>query len=242
MNKNSVVLAFAAHPDDVELAACGTLLAMKDQGAMIGIVDLTKGELGTRGDAITRKAEAAASSKILDLNFRENLDLGDGFFEINQKNLLIVIGILRKYKPEIVLANSVQDRHPDHGRAAELIQRACFLSGLPKIKTTHNGEEQSAHRPKQVYHYIQDMDLEPDLVFDISAYFSKKRQAIACFATQFSVGSEPQSGPTTPISTPEFWNFIEARARNFGRMIGVEFAEAFNTQRPPGSNNLFELL
>ncbi len=230
------ILAFAAHPDDVELAASGTLIQHIAQGHRCGIIDLTRGELGSRGSAEDRDNEASASSKILGLSARENLNLGDGFFEINDATLMAVIKMIRKYQPQIVLANAVSDRHPDHGRAAELVSRACFLSGLPKIIT----ENQMAHRPKAIYHYIQDRGMKADVIVDITSVYEQKMQAIKAFKTQFY---DPNSNePETPISSKEFLDFIEARALEYGRVIGTKYGEGFTTERTLGTNSLIPLL
>jgi len=172
------ILAFAAHPDDVELAASGTLMKHINMGHACGIIDLTRGELGTRGSAELRDQEAASSAKIMGLTVRDNLNLGDGFFEENEETLLKVIAEIRKYKPQIVLANAISDRHPDHGRAASLVSRACFLSGLPKIVCDHDGENLAAHRPKTIYNYIQDRNIGPNLIVDISDEYQQKMAAI----------------------------------------------------------------
>lgn len=230
------ILAFAAHPDDIELAACGTLISHIQQGHACGIIDLTRGELGTRGSAEARDAEAAQSSKIIGLAVRDNLDLGDGFFEINEASLMAVVTQIRKYKPSIVLANAVNDRHPDHGRASELVSRACFLAGLPKISTP----PYQAHRPKAVYHYIQDRFMKPDIIVDISDVFDQKMAAIRAFKTQFY---DPNSAePQTPISSKEFMDFLAARSLEFGRTIGTQYGEGFTTERTLGTKSLTELL
>ena len=236
------ILAFAAHPDDVELAASGTVLAHLALGKKVGVIDLTRGELGTRGSAELRDKEAAKSSEILGLTVRENLGLRDGFFVKDEATLLKVIAVIRKYQPDIILANSEFDRHIDHGRAAELIHDACFLSGLKKITTHHNGEEQLPWRPNAVYHYIQDYYTEPDVVFDITNFYEQKLQAIQAFSSQFYTPSSTSNEPETPISTPEFWAFLEARARQFGRIINVRFGEGFTVKRTIGSNDLTTLL
>lgn len=233
---NLHLLAFAAHPDDVELAASGTIISHIQQGYRCGVIDLTRGELGTRGNAESRKTEAAASSKIMGLSVRDNLDLGDGFFEINQTTLMAVVTQIRKYKPSIVLANAVSDRHPDHGRAAALVSRACFLAGLPKIETG----TYPAHRPKAVYHYIQDRFIKPDVIVDITAVFEQKMTAIKAFKTQFY---DPNSTePETPISSKEFMEFLEARSLEYGRTIGTKYGEGFTTERTLGTQSLTALL
>ena len=232
------ILAFGAHPDDVELAAAGTLIHHIRKGAKVAVVDLTSGELGTRGNAETRAAEAEQSRLIMGVESRMNLQLRDGFFENDESSLMKVIYALRYFRPRVVLANAISDRHPDHGRAAQLVSRACFLAGLPKIITLENEKEQAAWRPQAVYHYIQDRHINPDLVVDISDSFTQKMEAVKAFATQFY--REGDDGPKTPISSAEFLHFIEARARDFGRSIGVEFGEGFTTERPVGITNLLD--
>lgn len=234
------ILAFAAHPDDIELAASGTLLAHIAMGKKAGIVDLTKGELGTRGSAELRMKEAAASSEILGLHARENLGFRDGFFVKDEHHLLKVIEMLRKYQPEIVLCNSEFDRHIDHGRAGDLIHDACFLSGLRKVETIHKGQIQTAWRPKAVYHYIQDYWVKPDIIVDISAYYSTKIAAIKAYSSQFY---NPESDePESAISGKEFFDFLDGRARQFGRLIGVGYGEGFTVKRPIGTSDLLALL
>lgn len=234
------ILAFAAHPDDVELAASGTLMAHIALGKKVGIIDLTRGELGTRGSADLRDKEAELSSKILGIHVRENLRLRDGFFVKDEPTLLRVIEMIRKYKPEIVLANSEFDRHIDHGRGADLVHDACFLSGLIKVETRNNGQIQEAWRPKAVYHYIQDYYTKPDVIFDITPFWELKKDSIKAFSSQFF---DPNSTePQTPISSEDFWHFLDARARQFGRLINTTFAEGFTVKRPIGSNDLTSLL
>jgi bacillithiol biosynthesis deacetylase BshB1 len=234
------LLAFAAHPDDVELSCSGTLMVHIAAGQKVGIVDLTRGELGTRGSAALREKEAAAAADIMGIHYRHNLGLRDGFFEKNEDSLIAVIEQIRLCKPAIVLANAISDRHIDHGRAANLVAEACFLSGLTKISTHWQGKPQEAWRPKAVYHYIQDRHLKPDIVVDITPYFNQKMKAVMAFSSQFYVPGE--TGPVTPISTPDFVNFLEARAREMGRNIQVTYAEGFTVQRTPGVRNLMDLL
>ncbi|MFZ9631047.1 MAG: bacillithiol biosynthesis deacetylase BshB1 [Bacteroidia bacterium] len=234
------ILAFAAHPDDVELAASGTLIKHINMGHACGIIDLTRGELGTRGSAELRDQEAEASSEIMGLTIRDNLNLGDGFFEENEATLLKVIAEIRKYQPQIVLANATSDRHPDHGRAASLISRACFLSGLPKIVCDFEGENLPAHRPKTVYHYIQDRNIGPNLIVDISAEYNQKKKAIMAFKSQFYDPNNQE--PQTPISGQDFLSFLDARAQEFGRLIGCQYGEGFTTERCIGTNNLLDIL
>lgn len=235
------ILAFAAHPDDVELAASGTLLAHKALGYRIGIVDLTQGELGTRGSAKIREQEARKSSKILDLDYRQNLQLKDGFFEINETSIRKVITEIRRTKPTIVLANSLSDRHPDHGQAAQLVAKAFFLSGLKKIETFVDKKKQEAYRPKHLLHYIQDHYLKPDLVFDITEFMDTKTESINAFSSQFYQEKVEDKEPKTPISGEDFQLFLSARARQFGRIIGTEFGEGFNCSTPLAVSNLFDL-
>lgn len=233
------ILAFAAHPDDVELAASGTLLAHIAQGKTAGIVDLTRGELGTRGSAEIRDKEAEASSKILGIHARENLRMRDGFFVKDEEHLLKVITAIRKYQPEIVLCNAEFDRHVDHGRGGDLLHEACFLSGLKKIETTIDGKPQEAWRPKATYHYIQDYYTDPDIVVDITPYFDKKMESIMAFSSQFY---DPNSKePQTAISSKEFVEFIKARAMQFGRLINKEYGEGFTVKRPIGTSDLTAL-
>lgn len=233
------ILAFAAHPDDVELSASGTLMKHISMGMTVGIVDLTKGELGTRGDEITRKSEAANASTILGLHVRENLGLEDGFFENNSANKLKIIEVIRKYQPRIILANAIEDRHPDHGRAAKLVADAAFLSGLPKIITTHNDEQQKPHRPQALFHYIQDYYHKPDFVVDVTAFVERKIDAIKAYKTQFF---DPDSTePKTPISGEDFFEFITGRMMQFGRPSGFKYAEGFTSSRTVGVNNLMDL-
>jgi N-acetylglucosamine malate deacetylase 1 len=237
------ILAMCAHPDDAELSCSGTIALHVALGKKVGIIDFTRGELGTRGTPQTRSQEAEAASQILGLSTRENLGLADGFFINNGESQLKLIAKIREYQPEIVLANAIADRHIDHGRASELANDACFLAGLRKITTYDSqGQIQSPWRPKQVYHYIQDRYIQPDLIVDISPYWSIKMEAIKAFKTQFFVGDSADNEPNTPISTPDFIYFLEARAREFGRMIGVEFGEGFSKATPPGVRNLFDLI
>jgi len=234
------ILILAAHPDDVELCCAGTVCSHVSQGRKVGIVDFTKGEMGTRGTPEIRLQEAAASAKILGVSVRENLGFEDVFFENNKKHQLEVIKMIRKYQPEIVILNAIRDRHPDHGKASELGKIACFMSGLKKIETTLEGVEQTAWRPKAVYHYIQSNYIQPDFVVDISDFWEQKQQSIQAFKTQFF---DPDSKePETFISTPEFMKLIEARDREFGYSIGVKFAEGFTVERNLGIKNLFDLI
>lgn len=236
------ILAFAAHPDDVELAASGTVIKHIQKGKKVGIIDLTKGELGSRGSAETRSIEAQNSANIMGLSIRENLDLGDGFFEENEASLLKVISMLRKYQPEIVLCNSVTDRHPDHARAGNLVSRACFLSGLLKVETKIDGAHQMPFRPKNIYRYIQDRWIEPDVIVDISEQFELKMKSILAFETQFYNPDKNIEGPETPISSKDFIDFLKGRAIQFGRLINTQYGEGFNVERPIGVDDLTDLL
>ncbi len=232
------ILAIAVHPDDVELGCAGTLIMEKMNGKKVGVVDLTRGELGTRGSVALRNQEAAKAAAIMELEARENLDMADGFFandEIHQRRLIQVI---RKYQPEIVLANALADRHPDHGRAGGLIADACFLSGLRKIETVgENGAIQQYWRPKYVFHYIQDRFHNPTFVYDITPAFEKKLEAIRAYSSQFHSDNYDQDEPQTYISTPEFLNSIIGRHQMFGKMIGVPYAEGFISEKMIGVRN-----
>jgi len=234
------ILAFSAHPDDIELAASGTVLAHIAQGKKVGIIDLTQGDLGTRGTVEIRMKEVEVSNKILGIHVRENLKFRDGFFVKDETHLLKVIEMIRKYQPEIILANAVTDRHIDHGRAADLLHDACFLSGLVKVETSHDGKNQNPWRPKAVYHYIQDNYSNPDIVVDITPYFEKKMESIKAFSSQFY---DPNSKePVTPISTKDFLDFVESRSLHFGRTIGVRYGEGFTIKRPIGIKDLTTIL
>ncbi len=232
------VLAFGVHPDDIELSCAGALLIEKKNGKKVGIVDLTQGELGTRGTAQTRKEEAANSANILGVDIRENLEMADGFFRNDEENQRKIIKVLRKYRPEIILCNALEDRHPDHGRSASLVNDAVFLSGLQKIKTTgEKNEEQEAWRPKYIFHYIQDRYFEPDFVIDVSEVFDKKIEAIEAFSTQFYNGKLNYKEPQTYISSPEFLESVINRSKMFGKMIGVKYAEGFISKKMIGVNS-----
>ncbi len=234
------VLAFGVHPDDVELSCGGVLMVEKNNGRTTGIVDLTEGELGTRGTAETRYEEAAAAAKILEVDIRENLQLADGFFRNAEAEQRKVIAVLRKYKPEIVICNALEDRHPDHGRSASLVSEAAFLSGLIKIETKEKGELQEAWRPKYVLNYIQDRYLKPDFVVDTSSVFDRKLEAIRAYKTQFH--NPDIDGPETYISTPDFLESIIYRAKMFGKMIGVKYAEGFISAKAVGIKNFDALI
>jgi len=235
------VLALGAHPDDVEMSCTGTLLASMAAGKRVGIIDFTRGELGTRGTPAIRAAEAAASSEILGITIRENLGLPDGFFRNDREHQLPLIAAIRRYQPDVVLCNAIHDRHPDHGRAAQLATDACFLAGLRMIETLGaDGQPQAAWRPQNVYHYIQDRQMPPAFVVDITPHWAKKWEAIQAFKSQFF---NPDSDePQTYLSSQAFGRFMEARAREFGHIIGVEFGEGFTAARPVGVREVGDLL
>lgn len=235
------ILALAAHPDDVELCCSGTIMKHISTGNKVGIVDLTRGELGTRGTPEIRLQEAAAASKLMGLTVRENLEMRDGFIQNDEAHQLKIIAALRKYQPDIVLANAIHDRHPDHIRASELQTEACFLSGLKMIKTIdEKGNEQQAWRPKNIYYYIQSRYIQPDVIVDISEFWEQRQEVIRAFKSQFYNPNNKE--PNTFISSPQFMKFLEARAREFGHAIGVEFGEGFTVKRTIGVNDLNNLL
>ncbi len=233
------ILAIGVHPDDVELGCSGTLLKHIKLGKKVGILDLTKGELGSRGSGNLRLEEADKSAKILGVSVRENVGFADGFFKNDEYHQKEIIKMLRKYQPDVVLANAPIDRHPDHGRAAQLVVEACFYSGLVKIKTEFNTVTQELWRPKVVYHYIQDRFLKPDFVVDVTDHLEEKMDAIMAFSSQFY--NPDSDAPETPISTKKFLDFIKARMANFGRDIGVDYAEGYTTNRAVGVNDITEL-
>lgn len=234
------ILAIGVHPDDIELGCGGTLIASVKQNKKVAIVDLTQGELGTRGTIHTRRQEAEDAAKVMGISYRENLEMADGFFEITQENLFKVIQVIRKYQPEILICNAPKDRHPDHGRSSELVVRAAFLSGLRKIETEWEGESQEAWRPKNIYHYIQDTYIEPDFVFDISDVHEQKIKAVVCYKTQFNTSDA--SEPTTYISTPDFLNRTIGRALSLGKTIGVQYAEGFISEKAVGVRDFNDLV
>lgn len=221
------ILAIVAHPDDAELCAGGTLIKMVRMGKKVGIVDLTKGDLGSRGTPEIRMQEAAAASQILGLTARDNLGYRDGFFRNDEEHQLGVIRMIRRFRPEILIANSLQDRHPDHGRAAQLVKTASFYSGLRMLKTEWSGQVQQEWRPKKIFYFIQDQYLEPDFVVDITAHFAEKQQAMRAYSTQFFNPEDTSDDPVTHISSKHFWDFMEARAREMGHKIGVTYGEGF---------------
>lgn len=234
------ILAIGVHPDDVELSCSGTILKHIALGKKVGILDLTLGELGTRGSAELRTKEATEAAKILGVSVREQLNHRDGFFENDEQHRLSIIYQLRKFKPEIVLCNAINDRHPDHGRAAKLVSDACFYSGLVKIVTLYNNLPQAPWRPKAVYHYIQDNFIHPDFVVDVTDYIKKKHESIMAYTSQFY---NPNSiEPQTPISSKEFLENLNSKMSIWGRNIGTPYAEGFTTNRCIGVNNLFDLV
>jgi bacillithiol biosynthesis deacetylase BshB1 len=234
------ILAIAAHPDDIELGCAGTLLNHVRKGQATGIIDLTEGELGTRGNVADRYAEARAAADIMGVTVRENAQMADGFFRNDEANQRKLIHYIRKYQPEIVIANARSDRHPDHGRGGKLIADACFLAGLRKIRTEDNGQEQQAWRPKRIFHMIQDRLHTPGIIVDISETFAQKMEAIRCYKSQFH---DPASGePMTYIATPDFLNQIVYRDALMGKLIGVKYAEGFVCDNIPGISDLDQLV
>lgn len=233
------ILAFGAHPDDIELSAGGTIAKMVALRKTVAIVDLTVGELGSRGSGALRLVEAAAAAKILGVKYRENLELKDGFFQNDEASIRKIIQAIRAYQPEIVLANAIRDRHPDHARGSEVVSRACFLSGLRRIETSREGQAQGHWRPKAVYHYIQDYHIKPDFVVDISSTYETKMESILAYKSQFF---DPDSKePETPISGKSFLDFLKSRSLHMGRPAGLELAEGFTVERPPALDSLFDL-
>src|SRR5579862_296365 len=232
------VLAIAVHPDDVELCCAGTLMMEKLNSKKIGIVDLTRGELGTRGTPELRDAESAKAAGIMQVDVRENLKMADGFFKNDETHQRLLIRAIRKFQPEIVLASALADRHPDHGRSGHLIADSCFLSGLRKIETVDNdGITQQSWRPKYVFHYIQDRYYQPSFVYDITPVFERKLESIKAYSSQFFSKEYDQDEPQTYISTPEFLNSIIGRHQMFGKMLGVSYAEGFISEKMIGVHN-----
>lgn len=234
------ILAIGVHPDDVELSCSGTIAKHIAMGKTVGILDLSLGELGTRGNAELRTKEAMMAAEILGVAFRTQLNFKDGFFENNEVHQKQIIEQLRKHQPEIVLCNAVSDRHPDHGRSAKLVADACFYSGLVKIETQHDAKPQKAWRPKAVYHYIQDHFIHPSFVVDVSPYLEVKHKSILAFSSQFY--SPDSKEPETPISSKDFLASIDAKMAVLGRAIGVKYAEGFTVNRYPGVNSIFDLV
>lgn len=240
MNNQVDILAFGAHPDDVELGCAGTIAKEISLGRKVGIIDLTEGELGTRGSVEIRYKEASKASEILGISFRENLKMRDGFFKNDEEHQMEVIKMIRKYRPKIILCNAVDDRHIDHGKGAKLVSDACFLSGLKRIETVLNGEKQEAWRPNVVYHYIQWKDLKPDFVVDITGFMDKKVQAIMAYDSQFYNPNSDEM--VTPIATKNFLDSIKYRSQDLGRLIGTDFAEGFTVERYVAVNSLEDLM
>lgn len=237
------ILAIGVHPDDVELGCSGTIINEIKSGKKVGVVDLTQGELGTRGTIETRYQEAANAAMIMGVQVRENLKMRDGFFANDEENQLKLIRAIRKYQPEIVIGNVLHDRHPDHGRAGKMIADSCFLAGLAKIETKNeNGQKQERWRPSYVLHYIQDWYHEPDLLIDITDSFEQRMKAIEAYSTQFHTREDGSNGPQTYISTPDFLESIVARARMFGKRIGVKYAEGFISEKSIGIRSLDALV
>lgn len=233
------ILAIGAHPDDIELGCGATIAKEIANGKTVGLLDLTRGELGTRGSAVIRDQEAAAAANILGASFRKNLALADGFFMNDKASQLKVIEIIRSCRPELVLCNAIEDRHIDHGKGSKLASDACFLSGLQKIETTYEGKPQEKWRPKFVYHYIQWKNLTPDVVVDVTGFIEKKNEAVFAYSSQFY---DPTSNEgNTPISSQTFKDSISYRARDLGRLIGTEYAEGFTVERFPAVDSLFDL-
>ena len=234
------ILAIGAHPDDVELSCAGTLLKETTKGKRVGVVDLTQGELGTRGNAETRTEEARQAAEIMGLAMRQNLKFRDGFFQNDEAHQLEIIKLIRKYQPEIVFCNAIHDRHIDHSKGSQLVSDACFLSGLRKIETIVDSKSQKAWRPKHVYHYIQWYDITPDVVVDISGYINKKVEAVKAYKTQFF--DPTNNEPKTPISSQNFLDSVTYRARDLGRIIGVDHAEGFTVERYAAVDSIFDLI
>ncbi len=234
------ILAVGAHPDDIELSCGATIAKEISLGKKVGVLDLTRGELGTRGTAKIRDKEAEEATKILNLTIRENLAFADGFFTNDKEHQLKVIKIIRKYKPEIVLCNAIEDRHIDHSKASKLVSDACFLSGLRKIETTLDNKLQEAWRPKKIYHYIQWKNIEPDFVVDVTGFIDIKMKAVKAYSSQFY---NPDSNePISPITSKNFLDSILYRAQDLGRLIGVEHAEGFTTERYVAISSLDKLI
>lgn len=234
------ILAIGAHPDDVELSCSGVIAKEVSNGKIVGILDLTQGELGTRGSGEIRLNEAKKAAEILGVSVRENLGFRDAFFVNDETNQLKVIEIIRKYRPEIVLCNAVEDRHIDHGKGAKLVSDASYLSGLPKIETYLNGSKQKAWRPKHVFHYIQWKELEPDFVVDITGFIDVKVASVLAYKSQFY--NEGSNEPSTPISNLNFLESVTYRAKNLGRTVGVDYAEGFTLSNFPAVDSIFDII
>ena len=234
------ILAFGAHPDDVEMSCSGILLNFASRAKKTGVVDLTRGEMGTRGTQETRKKESETASEMLGLSVRHNLEFRDLFFEDSNENITKIVEQIRRFKPDIVLANALEDRHPDHGKAAALVEKAFFCSGLKKYNSHWDGEEQEIWRPKNLYHYIQDRDMEPDVIVDVNDHWERRMASVAAYKSQFY--DPKKQGDETYISSEKFWKFFEGRARSYGHRIGVEFGEGLIQKRKIGVSNLDDLV
>lgn len=234
------IIAFGAHPDDVELSCSGVLAKEISKGKKVGIIDLTQGEMGTRGSKEIRAAEAKKAAEILGAEVRENLNFRDAFITNDEAHQRKIIEILRKYQPEIVFCNAIEDRHIDHGKASELVSHACFLSGLRKLETKQNNKIQQAWRPKQVLHYIQWKEIKPEIVIDISGFMDKKLQVVKAYESQFY--TQKTNEPETPISSSNFLDSVTYRAQNLGRLIGTEHAEGFTLEKYPAIDSVFDLI
>lgn len=240
MSEQVDILCITAHPDDVEISMAGTVLHHVAVGHSVGIVDLTAGELGTRGTPELRRQEAEAARRVLGVEFRYQLGLADGFFRSDEESLLAVVASVRRHRPRVVFTNAVRDRHPDHGRGAALVAEACFLSGLRKVITHQAGTEQEAWRPTTVLHAIQDRYIEPDFVVNITPYWEKKMEALLCFRSQFHDPASKE--PESPIAREDFLPYLEGRAREMGRLIMTTYGEGFTTARPPGVQDVMGLV
>lgn len=234
------ILAIAAHPDDIELSCAGTLIKHARAGQAVGIIDLTEGELGTRGSAALRRQEAQDAAKVMGVKVRENAQMADGFFKNDEEHQRKLIAYIRHYQPDIVLANALSDRHPDHGRGGRLIADACFLAGLRKIETEKDGKKQAPWRPKRVYHVMQDRPFEPAFIVDISDVFEQKMEAIRCYKSQFHDPSSAE--PVTYIATEQFLQQLASRDALLGRRIGVQYGEGFASENIPGIADLDRLI
>jgi bacillithiol biosynthesis deacetylase BshB1 len=236
------LLVITAHPDDAELCCSGTVAAQVAAGKKVGFIDLTRGELGTRGTAELRKEEAAASAKLLGIIVRENLEMADGFFQVDRAHILQVVQKIRQYRPDMVITNAVTDRHPDHGRAAALVKEAFFIAGLRRVETSLDNEIQQEWRPRLLLHFIQSNYIQPDVVIDISEHWEQKLASIRAFGSQFYNPETDRDEPHTFISSEKFWKFVEARAREYGQSIGVDYGEGFTVTRQIGLKSLDDLL
>ncbi|MBE8720316.1 bacillithiol biosynthesis deacetylase BshB1 [Sphingobacterium pedocola] len=235
------LMVMTVHPDDAELGAGGTIAKYVTEGKKVGIIDLTRGELGTRGTAITRAQEASAAAEILGVELRENLELRDGFFLNEEISQLAIIRIIRKYRPEVIITNAWDDRHPDHGRASKLVNDAVFLSGLRRVETELDGVTQEAFRPRLQLQLIQDKYIQPHVILDISDYWDIKEKSILAYKTQFNASSD-DDGPQTYISNPDFMEYTRGRARELGRNIQVKYGEGFTARKLLGVQDLFDLI